>query len=1117
MQPNNSDTIPEQVESTLEQHDFDEETERAYRTLYDAMPGDMVTFAGRTVPMEVDSAYQRDEDTRVLVVQKPQADGTYEVRESWDDDNGRLRITSPVGRATDLSFHERGRGNRKLGEAQVDSLVERLTENAVDAFVRMDYQDWDEAVADTVTDWSERVQTRTWKAYPQHPDWEPGDPEAIFESVVDHLSSNRNESGGGDLTPKEQAEVVLHDAVYAEGIEDAEGTIVQSAGDYERLVHTLAHHTIDRIERKSYSDAHVATRDTLSNWIDNRSPVVYDAILEYGQEPFENEDNEDLYAMYDIDEQKREMALDTLESDVWPEVKGLLRDEGSHDPTVRGMTQMTYDETVDMLAAQTLRRWNPGDGFLRTTAKDVVTEWADEVQNEQWDGHRHDLWADGDVEDIFMSATVHSSSEPIAFNPFSDKKERRMAEQAIISDVVSMAEDMHDRDQDETEFVPADEYLDDVLGVDTDYETLKRAHPDDMVDTIKRVAESTTGDEVGWTFVDEIIESGGNVPEMTNDWVLVDYGVIREGEKTRRLAWFDRSTGGVLTLSGKANAPPMELQNEQKPYKTFHVQHLDYDSEQPDFICQDVDLDRALECVYEYIDAVESDIRIIETRDRDFVQEQITEEDVNATGVMDALVPNLPVGKADIMAVGPKYLRAAGKFTIDDWLPEMARMASYTALAVAPRWLGDRLDGVTVEPLFDSHQGVGTKVSKEFGADTDSPGVGGKVNVYLNIRPKTFSNLASRYTPTTIKRGIAEGDLGKGVVKQGGLFLSNIRESTRIEEYEDDVIPEIQAEKAEDGEVDFDMEKAEELAERANKDIDVSLDDFEDYNDNRYDSPEEAYTDRLNQKLHGIAYNKKNNRWTPVGPESVEKVPVLQGIQDEYLQSLVTLTNVVRKGSRAKNRENDPLLVAIAENTDYRLGQIDRDNLGKVLKDLDGSTKEQIKRDFEDEITGGLKAESDRRLDETSFSWDDFEQEGMGISGLLVRGLDAETLVKGAEFFDFEGYLDRRYTFSGGDYIDDNPPSYEEWKEQNFGVGRPSGPDGEERLRARYHQQIQADNPEDVDPLESLGIDRERAETDYDNVRHDFDDTFGNTFDDVEERLDSERQELDGEQAGESE
>jgi len=999
-------SIPQGFREMMEDNDWSEDERQAWRVLHEAREGDMVLWADRSIAMEVVGREQDDEGHHVLTVDKPRGEGTYEVHERYN--RGNPKFTSPIGRANNLHFVDRTEAPRGLSEDEYTELVERLAENAVDTFMRLDYNDWPVAVADVVETWSEDVSLRRWRGYKHHGDWQDGDPQAIFESVVEHAmeqgGGGRSEQPDGEdsLPVREQAEIVLEDRVYVEGQEQAEASLIASETDYRETVESLAHHTADRIERKNYSDARVATRDTISDWIDDRESPALQSAIQYGNNRFDDED----YAELSMEEEERERAFDILDHEVWEEVNQMQRERGEHDPTVRGLTYTTYRDLIDALVEDTMRRYG-GAGFLRTTVKDVTEDWADSVEAAEWQGHRHRVYAAGDAEDIFASAAIHSEANPFVWNPLADDKERRMAVQAVTADVVDAAETAIDEGQYDSEPVPADDYLTDELGLDgVTYDDFRSAHPEDVDEVVERVVASMEGDEVGWTFVDEIIESDGVVPEATNDWILVDYGVIRENERLRKLAWFDRGSGNVLVLSGMATAAPEDLAEADVAYDGFHISLHEYGEPQPEFLLSDAPLEDALDFAYDYLDADSADFRVIESSDEVWVQEQINDEDINAGGVVDALIPNMPWGTDDLITLADSTARRGGS-AISDWGPELAKMTGYVVMAWAPKWAGDRLDGIRVEPNIHKRHGVGTNISKEFGAAPYEEGIGGRANVDLNIRPKTFSNLGEKYAPKFVRYGFSEGDIGKGAVRSAREGLDDIRSNSWGRAFMDTFGGSIEG------------------VEKALKSGSVEA--------------------RQQQMARNALANEKG-----VAPDDITKDEVRT-----YLNS---------------DQSDMP---------DWMRGAPDG-------LSFDADDEEQFKDYISDE----------------DFSWDDFERQDLGISGMLMRGLDSEQLVSSAEFLNIDKWLKSNFTLYGSDYVNGDPPTFEEWEEARYGPGKDGGPEAEAQRRARFAKEVAgADAP--PDPISDMGYTEDEVDDlgDYQNTQYDSDDTFSDGFDETAEKF----------------
>jgi len=883
--------------------DLNEEQREALNVLQNARPGDLVLWADRSVAMEVEKTGVDDDGNNWIDVNKPRGDGVYRVRERYQ--SGRPKFTSPIGRANNLHFVDRAPEPRGLSEADYRELVQRSVENATDSFVRLNYEGWAEAVEDVAEAWADEVAFQDWPAYRHHPEWEEGDVEAIFESAVEHSTF---EAVDDENPIRMQAENALYSDIFDEGRQQAEESLITNQREYTEFVEMKAQHVLDRFDRKSYSSARHATRDTVSAWIDDRQRPAFQSVIEYGNTRFEDD-------YYDnVDDPIRERAFDILDHDIWEVVQEMQRERGEHDPTLRGLTYTDYQDLLDQLAKRVVRSYD-GTGFIRNEAKRIVEMWADEVEAREWDGHRHRVYAAGDVEDIFSSAAIHAEADPFVFNPFSSDIERKTAILAVAPDVVKRAKNLLDEREQAGEAVPADEYIQDYLGMDATYDEFASAHPEDTREVMQRVMDSVEGDEVGWTFVDEILEMDGVVPEATNDWVLVDYGVIREGEKIRKLAWFDRDDGDILVLSGMANAEPMDMQSVEEPFDTFHVALHQYGEDTPEFLLREADLEDALNYVYDYVESDMADLTIIEDQGETYVLDQLTQDDINAGGVLDSLVPNISWGTEDMFTLADTKVRSLGKF-VSDWGAEISRLTAYVVIAWGPKWAGDRLDGVRVEPIVSKKHGLGTRISKNFGAAPHESGVGGQSEIKLNVRPSTFSNLGERYAPKFLQYGFDEGDLGKGAVKQSSQAISRVRQ----------------------------------------------------------------------------------NDWG-------------RAFLDEFGGSITKLDEFIK--SSAKSSDDS---------------------------------------------------------DSDSFTWQDFEDSDLGISGMMMRGLDAEALVSSAEFFNIDSWLNDHATFYPSDYVDsDDIPTFEEWEQEMYGAGEAGGPEEESRRLARYHREV-AGNAEGPEPYDYFDV-----------------------------------------------
>lgn len=1006
----NSDSTHPPWDEAREEDGWSEDQREAWQVIHQSRPGDEVLFADRSMPMEVVETGEEDGENYIDVA-KPRADGTYRVRENLS--NATPKVSSDVGRANDLHWVERQPEPRGLSESEYRDLVESRSQYAQDSFVRYDYNSWEDTVRDVVEDWAEEVAFENWRGYKHHPDWEDGDSEAIFESVLDHSDYDR--FGEADST-RSQAEAALYKDVYHHGREDAEANLITSESDYRDLVDTLAHHSLDRYDRKNYANARVAVRDTISQWVDDRHGPALGAVVEYGTRRFPEDDYDDVHP----DDREREMAFDILDHDVWETVQEFQRDRGDHDPTLRGLTYTDYKDLVEGLGMQTARYYD-GQGFLRVTAKDVVNAWADAVENQDWEDHRHRVWAAGDVEDIFSSAVIHADANPFVWNPFSSNKERKMAVQAILPDVIGHAENIIEEDETPGEMKPVDDYIQNTLGLDdVSYADFSEAHPEDAQQTVENIMEAMDGNEVGWTFADEIIEHGGTVPEETNEWVLVDYGVIREGDTLRKLAWFNRETADVLVLSGKANGEPEVLAEMDDPYQQFHVTLHEDGADDPSYQVSSADLEDALDYVHERLGTNSADFRVLEAGDQTYVQDQITDEDINAGGAIDALVPNVPFGIGDVMTLADRTSRGAVR-EINFWGPQLAKITAYAVLSAAPKWVSDRFDGIRVDPSMHKDHGVGVDISKEFGQGRD---VGGQAQVQLRVRPQAFRDLGDRYAPKFLQYGFNEGDIGAGLVK---------RSTQKVK----------------------DIQHPDTYGQRWGKEF---LDTF--------------------------------------GQSATSLLFTLRGGEVDWEKELQKELDMERDELRQQLRR---------EFVNSWYGEISESDFVDDPEDLlDGDAEwdelpQWIQDDYDDYIE-----ERVREITIDDVKWDDLRDEQLGISGMLMRGLDAETLVNGAEFFDIDDWLDETFPYTY--YSDsDDTPSFEEWEAERFGPGQPAGPEEEARRRARYHKEVAADS-DAPDPMDVLGtneetqerIERQMDETaeedlgdyDYFGVPHMVEDTF---------------------------
>lgn len=513
-----------------------------------------------------------------------------------------------------------------------------------------------------------------------------------------------------------------------------------------------------------------------------------------------------------------------------------------------------------------------------------------------------------------------------------------------------------------------------------------------MRETAERITEAVDGSEVGWTFVDEIVEQDGVVPESTNDWLLVDYGVIREGDTLRKLGWFNRQSGDVLALVGQATAPPSDLAEVEggvnDPYDQFHVTLVAHDEESPQYLRTDVDLGDALDYVYEFLDADQADFRVIETGEETWIQDQITDEDINTGGTFRSLIPNLGYRTGDFVTLADSKARG----TVNElgfWGPQLAKMAGYAVMYWAPKWAGDRLDGVEVDPFFNAKKKkVGVNFSKEY---DERGGITTETETKFTVQPKAFFKLSERYAPKFVNYGLNEGDIGKGLVQTA--------------------------------------------------------------------------TERIDDIQHPSTVHQQ---WG-------------KAFLDEFGGSVTTFLFTLRSGQRDYESELRDQRDEAQDNLSEELrAEFAADYFRMADSDFVDSPEDLIGRatwsDLPEEVKTDYREYIEDRTDEIDtedMKWDDLSDDTLGISGMLMRGLDAETLVKGGKFFNVTQWLSGRLNRTGGTYTADwEPPSFEEWEQERFGPGQPPGPEAEARRRARYHKEV-AGSSDAPDPYDELGVDEQ--------------------------------------------
>ena len=771
--------------------DWPAEWRKAWSVFQNAELGDTVLWGDRAQPLVVQRVTETDEGYTNVVVEGPRG-GQYTLRERYDEETGEPQYWSDDSRAMDLRFIEREQGEERgeFSAQMYEGLVRNLKRAAVNTYVEKDYSTWGAAVDAVVQSWAESVSFQRWRGWPY--EWEADTSEYIFRQVVEHSGEFPDTNINQPQTPKVQATQILQIAVREAGRELAMEKLITSQEDYDAWVEQLAADAVERDDRAAHLDARQAGQEVVEEFIEAHGPPVYRAILQYG---YAEPDEPEMYAAMDetaspaqrydgdtdeydeVERQNyvlREMAFDVLDEDVWQEARGTHEERGTHDPTVRGLAFYEYDDLVEVLTEETLREHRINDNrMLYTTARQTVREFADATEAHEWPyefgGPSEGAWGAGDVEDLFTSIVMHSEVDPQVFNPFARDKERKMAVQVLTEVVHQRASDAKDSSElAEAEPIPANQYLDEQLGMDLTFNDIR-----DDVDLspeafIRQAVEGMAGDGgehlAGWTFVDELVqEAEATVPYVAGPWVLVDYGLVQDNDTHRSLAWFNRNNGAVLSLSGTVTNPPQEGAYE---YESFHVALIEWGADQPRYLLSDASLGEAFRFARSFVDADAADINVIETADGEhYIQEAITDDDLDVRPFVGGVAPSFSMpgpgfSPDDVLAYGGEAFRRLGGYLRDNskLVDTVTRTSvalfmgeiSYLMYRVAP--------GLNVEPDYHQKYGVGVKATYNFGQesddldtydpkDPDSYPFTGRLDGTVRITPGAFKMLADTYSP----------------------------------------------------------------------------------------------------------------------------------------------------------------------------------------------------------------------------------------------------------------------------------------------------------------------------------------------------------------------------------
>jgi hypothetical protein len=1134
--------------------------------MQDATPGDLVLAAGRSKPLEVVRTGETDEGLRFLLVEGPSG-GEYRIRERYDA-TGAPKYTSKMGRANDLHIVEERldrdpadiAAQQELSEAEYERLVERLVERSIDVFARLDYESYHDAVEEVVEEWADEVSYWEWAEWEGA--WVDGTSETIFLSVLEHAGRwPEIDARGVSQTPRNQAMLVLTDEVVAAGRPEAERTLIRSQSTYDDTVEKLAHYALDRFRSKGYDSARIAVRDTVGNFIDTHTETVHDAIITYGEQPsFED----DLYSGYSEEEMKRERAYDILDIAVWERVRQMQREVDEHDPTRRGLTYRDYDDLVDALMEEALRQHH-GSRPLRSVVVEVVDDWADAVDAEVWEGHRFELWAPGDRSDIFASAAMHGSVDPVTFNPFSQNRERKLAEQVLVADVFKRAERVKDEEESAPP-VPATEYLQEELGLDVSYDDILREESEDLGEFLIRGIESLEGNELGWTFVDEAVAAGALVPQMTNEWVLIDYGIVRSDDDTRRLAWFHRDTGDVLTVRGTVDGDPTEGAYETND--DFTVSRWYYRVPDRDHLLTDVPASRALRFVYDYTGAASSDVKVVEDmRGERWVVDTVTDDDINTGGVLDALVPNISLPgpdltETDIYNIAEDRLYGASRWLLR-WSGPLGRLGKFAVVKMTPYLSARYLSNLRIEPQVSSRHGPGLRGSYIYGRNEDSWWTA-KVDANFNIKPSAIRQTAAQFVPQGDGPGVVDAEQ-RGRVVEGlsgakrlfddiglnwkELWVPLTPENLAVSDAE--LPPNIQSV---DDLYDIDEADAEQTAKKLNRglttddsglsytevlkfrkfvvDNDVALDSLLTTTGKSAlwhsigNNPRSTFTREALSEIFGISVADIGGFGQRLAGATEEEYALAEsdvtvrpdeGLQEALKRQKLELTaqaasaNWERYAETLEGEQRDEALERAEKFSRGAAAFYDAEDPDLYEDDADAEDFNAAWESLEDWQRDSIEAVTTPQYD-GELTWRDLEDAPFPLSRLFFRALDARSLTNAAKTLN----LDRLFSFDGRDHFDyrpwHSPPKYREWHRARYGTDPGTGTDEAEVARWAKFQQEMA--PEDAPtPDEIMGTsavaDEQRLGAITDdpddlgdwNNARHFQEEFGEAFEDVAARF----------------
>ena len=203
-----------------------------------------------------------------------------------------------------------------------------------------------------------------------------------------------------------------------------------------------------------------------------------------------------------------------------------------------------------------------------------------------------------------------------------------------------------------------------------------------------------------WTFVDELNALGQDVPKAVNDWMLIDYGVVRDGS-TRKAVWLNGETNEAVAV-GFVRDPD----DDQPTWYCWETDDVESDAKSLDPAMTTQSASEALDYIRQtlYGDVDQVDIEIIEDEDGNITIRDNIDDETLGGRIMDVYgrVPSLPVsisyptGASGL--VGDSFSGVLDYF--DDNKKKAGRIGKFV-IVYSVVTLSQRFTGVTLTPVIE--------------------------------------------------------------------------------------------------------------------------------------------------------------------------------------------------------------------------------------------------------------------------------------------------------------------------------------------------------------------------------------------------------------------------------